>query len=275
VKRSDEDYWRRPDLAIGPQDVKQTNAGLRVTVHNLGNRPVDTVLVRAADATSEPLAEQTIPRIKAPVDLKLCAETLTLTGLKPDATCVVKVDPGEALIAAAPVLLVDHRGVAGSLRAVRIAQAHGGQVVADFERVSEPGFEELAAEVDHLIVSERFANAITGAHDPAQAAAELATPRRKAVVGTCGAAGCWYLAPAVGGLPRRFPAYPVEVADTTGCGDVFHGAYAAALVQGQDIASRIAFASAAAALKATQPGGQSGLPTRQEVQRFLVPLPVK
>jgi sugar/nucleoside kinase (ribokinase family) len=178
--------------------------------------------------------------------------------------------PDEALIAAAPVLLIDHHGVAGSLRALRMAQAHGGQVVADFERVSEPGFEELAAEVDHLIVSERFAKGTTGAHDPAQAAVELATPRRRAVVVTCGDAGCWYLAPAEGGSPRRFPAYPVEVADTTGCGDVFHGAYAAALVEGQDLASRIAFASAAAALKAAHPGGQSGLPTRQEVLRRLV-----
>ena len=57
------------------------------------------------------------------------------------------------------------------------------------------------------------------------------------------------------------PAYPVEVVDTTGCGDVFHGVYAATLARGFDLAARIRWASAAAAIKATACGGQSGIPT--------------
>jgi sugar/nucleoside kinase (ribokinase family) len=91
---------------------------------------------------------------------------------------------------------------------------------------------------------------------------------RRAVVVTCGADGCWYLEEA-GASPRHQPAYPVRVADTTGCGDVFHGAYASALVRGAGLAERVRFAAAAAALKATRPGGQEGIPTRAEVEAFL------
>ena len=84
---------------------------------------------------------------------------------------------------------------------------------------------------------------------------------------TCGAAGSWYRDEA--GPPRHQPAFPVSVVDTTGCGDVFHGAYAAALARGLDLAARVRFAAAAAALKATRAGGQAGIPTRAATEAFL------
>ena len=61
----------------------------------------------------------------------------------------------------------------------------------------------------------------------------------------------------------------VDVVDTTGCGDVFHGAYAAGLAQGLDLRDRIRLATAAEALKATRRGGQAGIPTRAAVNQFL------
>jgi sugar/nucleoside kinase (ribokinase family) len=61
----------------------------------------------------------------------------------------------------------------------------------------------------------------------------------------------------------------VAAVDTTGCGDVFHGAYAAALVRGMGVEERVRFAAAAAALKATRRGGQAGAPTLEEVETFL------
>jgi sugar/nucleoside kinase (ribokinase family) len=65
------------------------------------------------------------------------------------------------------------------------------------------------------------------------------------------------------------PAFKVAVVDTTGCGDVFHGVYAATLAQGFDLPTRIRWAAAAAALKATACGGQSGIPKRATVEQFL------
>jgi sulfofructose kinase len=57
--------------------------------------------------------------------------------------------------------------------------------------------------------------------------------------------------------------------DTTGCGDVFHGAYAACIARGERVDMAIQVASAAAGLKATQPGGRRGIPDRAAVDRFL------
>jgi sugar/nucleoside kinase (ribokinase family) len=142
-------------------------------------------------------------------------------------------------------------------------------VVADLERDEWPGFAGLLALVDHLIVSRDFAARRTGEADPAAAARRLWAPDRQAVVVTCGSAGCWYVGAGRPEGPIHHPAYPVTVADSTGCGDVFHGAYAAALARGLDLPGRVRFASVAAALKATRPGGQAGIPTRAAVEAFL------
>ena len=72
---------------------------------------------------------------------------------------------------------------------------------------------------------------------------------------------------------RHFPAFKVNVFDTNGCGDTFHGAFALAVAREITINDAIAFASAAAALKAMAAGGQrrgwDALPTLDEVSQFL------
>ena len=189
-----------------------------------------------------------------------------------DLTGSTGADPGlppEEVIRSARVLFVDHYGVEGMTRAARVARAAGIPVVADLERGDWPGFDTLLALVDHLIVGFDFAARRTGEADPAAAARRLWAPDRAAVVVTCGGQGCWYLGRETAGGVRHHPAFPVAVADTTGCGDVFHGAYAAALARGLPLEERVRLASAAAALKATRPGAQAGIPRRAEVERFL------
>ena len=176
--------------------------------------------------------------------------------------------PPADVIRSAGVLLVDHHGLKGTLRAVRIARDSGRAVVADFERDPGPPFEELLALVDHLIVSERFARQMTGASDAPAAAARLWNANRRAVVVTSGASGCWCLSNARNSA-RHFPAFSVEVVDTTGCGDVYHGAYAAGLAEDRGIHQCVELASATAALKATKRGGQAGIPRREAVAEFL------
>jgi len=176
--------------------------------------------------------------------------------------------PAEAVLRSARVLFVDHVGVPGMVRAARIARAAGIPVVADLEDDGDAGFAELLALVDHLIVSQSFASQLTGERGPAAARALWRTDRQ-AVVVTDGERGCWYVGAEEPGWPQHQPAFPVEVVDTNGCGDVFHGAYAAGLVQGMDLGSRIRLAAATAALKATQRGGQAGIPTRPAVEAFL------
>jgi ribokinase len=119
--------------------------------------------------------------------------------------------------------------------------------------------------VDHLIVSEVFACRLTGASNAAQAALALWRPTRAVVIVTCGANGCWRLSAEDGAAARHQPALAVQAADTTGCGDVFHGAYAASLARGDALDERIRFAAAAAALKAMR----GEIPRRPAVEEFL------
>lgn len=167
--------------------------------------------------------------------------------------------PDPAVIGRARVLFVDSVGLEGMIRAARIAREGKVPVVADLEREGHPRLPELVELADHLVVPVEFACSYSGQSDPAQAARVLHTSRRSAVVVTCGADGAWFIGEDDPD-PRHQPAFPVTVADTTGCGDVFHGAYAAMLARGLGLAARVRVAAAAAALKAARPGGQAGIP---------------
>ena len=173
--------------------------------------------------------------------------------------------PAEELIGAAKVLFIDHCGMRGNLRAARAARAGGVPIVADFEDATAPGFHEVLELVDHLVLSEGFALRLTRAATPAEAALALWRPDRAAVIVTCGPEGCWSVSPQRQDAARHHPAFAVKATDTAGCGDVFHGAYAACLARGDELARRIRFASAAAALKARD----GGIPWRAAIEQFL------
>lgn len=68
---------------------------------------------------------------------------------------------------------------------------------------------------------------------------------------------------------HHLAAFSVDVVDTLAAGDVFHGALALSLAEGQSLESGMRFASAAAALKCTRFGGRLGIPERAEVEIFL------
>jgi ribokinase len=176
--------------------------------------------------------------------------------------------PPTAAIRAAKVLLIDdvnQLSIPQLVRAVRIAREAGIPVVADFEL--QPHADLLHA-VNHLIVSQRYAEKVTGLRDPLAAARALWHDDRAAVVVTCGVEGSWALTS--DGEPIHQPAYPVQAVDTTGCGDVFHGAYAAALTWGYDLRERLRWAAASAALKARALGGRRGIAGRDEVGAWML-----
>ena len=177
------------------------------------------------------------------------------TGADPNA-------PGEELILSASVLFLDYLGIEGGIRAATIARSAGIPIVADLEEDSDPRFSELLELVDHLVISHEFAAHLTGAHDPEEAARRLWNSGRNSVVVTYGDRGAWFLTVDQAGHQSAFQ---VQVVDTTGCGDVFHGAYAYALARGDGIADRVRYASAAAAVKATR----STTPTANEVRQLM------
>jgi sugar/nucleoside kinase (ribokinase family) len=173
--------------------------------------------------------------------------------------------PAADVIRGSKVLLIDHLGMAGNLRAAREARAAGRAVVADFEDQSHPLFPEVLHHVDHLILCEDFALELAQRSTAAEAALALWQPSRAVVIVTTGFTGCWSVDASTTNDARHHPAFRVEAKDTTGCGDVFHGAYAAQLARGESLEKRIRYASAAAALKA-----MSGeIPGSAAVQDFL------
>ncbi|MBV8587843.1 MAG: permease [Verrucomicrobia bacterium] len=180
--------------------------------------------------------------------------------------------PDESIIRRSRVLFIDQYGMSGNLRAASIAQAAGIPIVADFEEASDPRFPEMLKLVDHLVLPSDLAEEITGAKSAAAAAEALWHKERQAVVITRGSAGSWFLGKDE--IVQHQPAFQVRAIDTTGCGDVFHGAYAAALAQGATLRECVRLATAAAGLKATHHGGQRGIPTRKQIEEFMRTNPV-
>ena len=148
-----------------------------------------------------------------------------------------------------------------------MAHKHSIPVVADIESADLPDLACFLSRVDHLIVGIGIAAAMSGERTAAEMVRALSTQERPACVVTDGANGCWYNEH--GGVVKHFPAYQVICVDTTGCGDVFHGTYTAALARGEPVSRAIQIASASAALKATCCGGRDGIPNLAQVEHFI------
>jgi sulfofructose kinase len=162
------------------------------------------------------------------------------------------------------ILLVDGHFPAQALRAVRRARAIGATVIGDFHRPS-PAVRRLLPHVDHAVVSEEYVRA-AGHASAREALHALAAQTRGAPVVTQGRRGGCTLD---GGRVRRFRAPLVKVLDTTGAGDVFHGALAAGLARGLAFGTALDLAARAAALNCTALGGAGRFMTPGEMRRAL------
>lgn len=126
-----------------------------------------------------------------------------------------------------------------------------------------PGTETLAAQVDYLVASERFALAWTGLPDLKSLERRQESLRRLAglcrghVTVTLGEAG---LIHNEGGAFHHLPAFSVKAIDTTGAGDIFHGAFAYGVLKKYSLEKTLRMASMAAALSVTIPGGRQSIP---------------
>jgi ribokinase len=164
------------------------------------------------------------------------------------------------------VLLVDHHHLHVAIEAGYHARARGIPVVGDIER-QQDGAREFVEAVDYPVVPERFVTEFTGHGDLAEGARALLDVGARAVVVTRGSRGAMAFTPEEA---IHQPAFAVEpVVDTTGAGDVFHGAFAYGLALGYDLRRNLAFASAAAALSCRGLGGRGALPTLAEAEGLL------
>ncbi len=128
-----------------------------------------------------------------------------------------------------------------------------------------PGTSLLYDEVDYLVCSKKFAEELTGYNDIDKASAELFNLKQNVVI-TLGEKGLiWKTEDGQGELP----AFSVEAIDTTGAGDVFHGAFAGCLAMGMDWQEILKYSNLTAALSCTKPGGRNSIPTVTEVEQFI------
>ncbi|MGQ9633962.1 MAG: ribokinase [Bryobacteraceae bacterium] len=102
--------------------------------------------------------------------------------------------------------------------------------------------------------------------DAAEAAAELQKMGAAGVIIKMGSLGCYVRTAEFEGA---VPSFAVTAVDSTAAGDVFNGALAVALAEGQGVREAARFACAAAALSVTRAGAQTSIPSRQEVEDFL------
>jgi sulfofructose kinase len=68
---------------------------------------------------------------------------------------------------------------------------------------------------------------------------------------------------------RKMPVFAIKTVDTLGAGDVFHGAFVLALVEGRTVVDALRFAAAAAGIKCSRFGGSAVAPRRAEVDALL------
>jgi sulfofructose kinase len=116
----------------------------------------------------------------------------------------------------------------------------------------------LMGEVDYLVCSEKFARQLAGNEKAALTRLGEISP---AVVITLGERGLiWRRGQEHGALP----AFPIIAIDTTGAGDAFHGAFAAAVSSRMNWSDVLRYASAAGSLCCSKIGARSGLPSREE-----------
>jgi sulfofructose kinase len=182
----------------------------------------------------------------------------TVAPLRPD-------EINKDVIRNARVLHLDELMIEGSLEAARCAKDAGVTVVVDAGSLRE-GSLELIKCADYVITSEGFAKQYYNSYDPKAAAMDLLKLGSRAVVVTLGDKGSITVSE-----DSYFyqPAFKVKTVDTTGCGDVFHGAFIFGLLQKWDLKEIIRFASATAALKCRSIGGRTSIPDLREVEEFL------
>jgi sulfofructose kinase len=126
---------------------------------------------------------------------------------------------------------------------------------------------EYLSLIDYPILSELFVNSYLEMEDPLEAGKKLYNRSNKALIVTCGEKGVYIIT--ADGI-EHIPAFRIKPIDTTGAGDVFHGAFLFSLWKGYGIREAVIFSSAVSALKCTKIGGQDGIPCFNETKDFLM-----
>lgn len=174
-------------------------------------------------------------------------------------------DVNEEIVRAGRALHLDGHHVEAEIAAARWAREEGAPVFLDAERAPE-GIEDLISLTDYLIAAEDFPALLTGVSEHREALRLLHAMGPKVAGVTLGARG------ALAYDGTRFyeaPGFHVDVLDTTGAGDAFHGGFLYGVLRKIGLEDTLRFANAVAAMNCTALGGRAALPRLSEVEAFL------
>ena len=175
-------------------------------------------------------------------------------------------DAQKEAIKNAELLMVDGNEMDAAVEAAKFAHENGVKVLYDCGGLYE-GVERLLEHTDIMIPSEEFSLGHTGAQTAEEAARklfEMYSP--EVVVITQGKRGGLLYD---GKTAVSYPIYPAVVVDSNGSGDVFHGAFASAVVRGFDYETCCHFSSAVSAIKCTGVGARESVPDFDTVKAYL------
>ena len=174
----------------------------------------------------------------------------------------------EELIRQARILHIDGTNFNNCLHAAEVASKAGVTVSLDGcgRKKNTALNAQLALMSDILIMNEEFPYYASGRDNLKEAMEFFTQGKAQVIISTLGDKGCVAL---VEGKLVYYPAYKVEAVDTTGAGDVFHGAFLAGWLKGYKLEEAIRYACATAAIKCRMIGGRAGIPGHQEVIDFI------
>jgi sulfofructose kinase len=178
----------------------------------------------------------------------------------------VRLPLDETLLDDCSAILTESRCAAFCTDLCAEARRRGIPVVVDVDRAMSLR-EGLLTASSHLVFSSEPLQETANVRDDGEALKKIAKLTPSFLAGTRGPQGTIWLDEQ--GNLQQTPAFPVHTLDTLGAGDVFHGAFALAVTEKQDLRQALRFASAAAALKCTRFGGAYAAPQRAEVEELL------
>jgi sulfofructose kinase len=178
----------------------------------------------------------------------------------------VHLPPTETLLDDCAAILTESRAAEFCTDLCAEAVRRGIPVIVDVDRAMSLR-EGLLNASSHLVFSSEPLQETADVADDAKALHKIAKLTRSFLAGTRGPQGTIWLDEH--GAIQETPAFHVHTVDTLGAGDVFHGAFALAITEKQELRQALRFASAAAALKCTRFGGAFAAPQRAEVEALL------
>jgi len=189
----------------------------------------------------------------------------TIFWRRPSGEALKRTEIGDDFLKGADLLLLDGLMQEASIYAAEQAKEQNIPVMLDAGR-KRPGMIDIAKLSDYVVASGEFAK------DYGWDLSQEGLTRQKEKLGpkvlsvTLGEQGSVTVSDSIF---FHVPAFNIKAIDTTGAGDVFHGAYIYGLLHGWPLKDTLIFASAVSAIKCTQIGGRAGIPTLAEVKAFL------